>query len=114
MCSNVLPVDGNYGGGRSANVTLPPGSGAGDQVCANTLIHSDGVLEVSEATVNIQLFPRQSGRVSVPVERRFARVTIVDANGKQLIQLCTKILKGMYLGRYISLITSKMIHHPWG
>ena len=109
LCSNVLPVDGNYSGGRSANVTLPPGSSAGDQVCANTLIHSDGVLEVSEATFNIQLFPRQSGRVSVPVERRFARVTIVDANGKQLIQLCSyKDLEG-YLGRYISLVTSKMI-----
>lgn len=80
-----MPADGNYGGGRSANVTLPPGSGAGDQFCTNTLIHSDGFLEPSETIVNIQLFPRQSGRVSVPVERRFAHVTIVDANGKQLI-----------------------------
>ena len=96
MCSNVLPADGNYGGGRSANVTLPPGSSAGDEACANTRIYSDGVLEVSEATVNIQVFPR---RVSVPVERRFARVTIVDANGKQLICLCTKILKGIWAGR---------------
>ena len=95
-----MPADGNYGGGRSANVTLPPGSSAGDQVCANTLIHSDGVLEVSEATVNVEVFPRRFGRVSVPVERRFARVTIVDANGKQLICLCTIILKGIWGGRY--------------
>ena len=83
-CSNIMSADGNYVGRIPANVTFPPGSSAGDQVCANTLIYSDGVLESSEATVNIRVSSRQFGRVSVPVERRFARVTIVDANGKQL------------------------------
>ena len=79
-----MPADGNYVGQISANVTFPPGSSAGDEVCASTLIYSDGVLEVSEATVNIEVFPREFGLVSVPAERRFARVTIVDANSKQL------------------------------
>ena len=94
-------ADGNYVGQTSANVTFPPGSSAGDEVCANTLIYSDGVLENSEATVNIRVFPRGFGRVSVPVERRSARVTIVDANGKQLNLVVYKHLEG-YLGWYVS------------
>ena len=79
-----MPADGDYVGRMSANVTFPRGSSAGDEVCASTLIYSDGVLESSEATVNIQVFPRQFGRVSVAAERQLARVTIVDANSKQL------------------------------
>ena len=49
------------------------------------MIYSDDVLEVSEATVNVEVFPRHFGLAFVPVEQRFARVTIVDANGKQYL-----------------------------
>ena len=81
----TLHAAGNYFEDISGrNVTFPPGSSAGDEVCASTLIYSDGVLEVSEATGNVEVFPRQFGLAFVPVEQRFARVTIVDANGKQL------------------------------
>ena len=80
----MLHAAGNYFGNNTGqNITFPPGSSAGDEACASTMIYSDGVLEVSEATVNVEVFPRQFGRVSVSVERRFERVTIVDANGKQ-------------------------------
>ena len=89
-----MPADGNYVGRISANVTFPLGSSAGDEVCANTLIYSDDVLENSEATVNIEMFPRGFGRVSMPAEQRSARVTIVDANGKQLNLVVYKDLKG--------------------
>lgn len=67
------------------NVTFPPGSSAGDEVCASILICSDNILEVSEAIVNVEVFPRQFGDAIVPVERQFAHVTIVDANSKQLV-----------------------------
>ena len=90
-----MPADGNYVGRISANVTFPPGSSAGDEACANTLIYSDGVLENSEATVNIRVFPRVFDRVSVSVERRSARVTIVDANSKQLNLVVCKHLDGL-------------------
>ena len=80
----MLHAAGNYFGNFSGqNITFPPGSSAGDEACANTRIYSDDVLEVSEATVNVEVFPRQFGLAFVPVEQRFARVTIVDANGKQ-------------------------------
>ena len=95
-----MPADGNYVRRTSTNVRFPPGSSAGDEACANTLIYSDGVLEVSEATVNIQVFPRGFGRVSVPVERRSARVTIVDSNGKQLNLVVYKHLEGCW-GWYV-------------
>ena len=98
-----MPADGNYVGRISANVTFPLGSSAGDEVRANTLIHSDDVLEVSEATVNIKVFAR--GFDLVTVKRRSACVTIVDANGKQLNLVVYKDLKG-YLGcmyKYLSI-----------
>ena len=80
----LLHAAGNYFGNNTGqNITFPPGSSAGDEACASTMIYSDGVLEVSEATVNVEVFPRQFSHVSVSVEQRFARVTIVDANGKQ-------------------------------
>ena len=80
----TLHAAGNYFGNSGQNVTFPPGSSAGDEACANILIYSDGVLEVSEATVDVEVFSRQFGLAFVAVEQQFARVTIVDANGKQL------------------------------
>lgn len=80
---NVMAADGNYVGQISANVTFRPGSSAGDQVCSNTLIYSDGVLESSEATINVEVLPRGFDLVTVEQRSRSVRVTIVDANGKQ-------------------------------
>ena len=85
----TLHAAGNYFGDISGqNVSFPPGSSAGDEVCASTLIYSDGVVEVSEATGNVEVFSGQFGLAFVPVEQRFARVTIVDANSKQLKSCC--------------------------
>ena len=78
-----MAADGNYVGQISANVTFRPGSSAGDQVCSNTLIYSDGVLESSEATINVEVLPRGFDLVTVEQRSRSVRVTIVDANGKQ-------------------------------
>ena len=81
----TLYAAGNYFGNFSGqNVTFLPGSSAGDEVCVSTLIYSDSALEASETTVNVEVFPRQFGLAFVPVERRLARVTIVDTNGEQL------------------------------
>ena len=81
----TLYAAGNYFGNfNGRNVTFPPGSSAGDEVCASTLIYSDGALEVSETTVRVEVFPGQFGLAFVPVEQQFAHVTIVDTNGKQL------------------------------
>ena len=80
----MLHAAGNYFGNVSGyNVTFPPGSSAGDEACASTMIYSDDVLEVSEATVNLRMFQRRFDNATVRVVQPSARVTIVDANGKQ-------------------------------
>ena len=57
-----LHAAGNYfGNDTGQNITFPPGSSAGDKACASTMIYSDNVLEVSEATVNVEVFPRHFG-----------------------------------------------------
>ena len=68
----------------STNVTFPPGSSAGDQACISVPIYSDGVLERSEETFQAMVSPlvTQSSFVSVPFDRRYAIVTIVDTNSK--------------------------------
>ena len=78
----MLHTGGSDFGQISTNVTL--GSSANDTVCIDTPIYSDGVLESSEETFTLEVFPltELSHFVFVPDERQFALVTIVDVNGK--------------------------------
>jgi len=89
----MLHAAGNYFGNVSGyNVTFLPGSSAGDEVCTSTMIYSDDVLEVSEATVNLRMFQRRFDNATVRVVQPSAHVIIVDANGKQQ-NLVTKDLR---------------------
>ena len=80
----MLHTGGIDFGQISTNVTLELNSRANDTVCIDTPIYSDGILESSEETFTIEVFPlaEQSHFAFVPDERRFALVTIVDVNRK--------------------------------